>query len=254
VVVLEIADDAQGNNRRSIETIALDSERPLRYAHWVDSNRAAVESMSEGRVGYVHVPDMDSPGLIEFSRTFYAQLRKDAMIVDIRDNGGGWISQQILARVARKPWAYMAPRHGRVDSYPAKVLHGPFAVLIDQNAGSDGDIFPASVRLNGIAPLIGTRTWGGVVGIRGDKPAVDLMVTTQPEFAWFDPTKTGPESWNIENEGVAPDIEIDTTPLDRLEGRDPQLAKGVEVLLESIRTKPVTRPNPPPFPDRSRVR
>lgn len=254
VVVLEIADDAQGNNRRSIETIALDSERPLRYAHWVDSNRAAVESMSEGRVGYVHVPDMDSAGLIEFSRTFYAQLRKDAMIVDIRDNGGGWISQQILARVARKPWAYMAPRHGRVDSYPAKVLHGPFAVLIDQNAGSDGDIFPASVRLNGIAPLIGTRTWGGVVGIRGDKPAVDLMVTTQPEFAWFDPTKTGPESWNIENEGVAPDIEIDTTPLDRLEGRDPQLAKGVEVLLESIRTKPVTRPNPPPFPDRSRVR
>ncbi len=254
MVVLEIADDAQGNNRRSIEVLALDSERSLRYAQWVDANRAAVEAMSEGRIGYVHVPDMDSAGLIEFSRTFYAQLRKDAMIVDIRDNGGGWISQQILARVARKPWAYMAPRHGRVDSYPAKVLHGPFAVLIDQNAGSDGDIFPASVRLNRVAPLIGTRTWGGVVGIRGDKPAVDLMVTTQPEFAWFDPTQEGVAGWNLENEGVAPDIEIDTTPLDRLEGRDPQLAKGVEVLLESLRTNPVKRPPLPPFPDRSRVR
>jgi tricorn protease len=251
-VTLEIADDAQGNNRRTIEVIARDEDRSLRYANWVDSNRRTVDELSGGALGYVHVPDMDSEGLIEFSRTFYAQLRKKGMIVDIRDNGGGWVSQMILARIARTPWAYQAPRQGRLESYPTKVLDGPYAILINQDAGSDGDIFPESVRINKIAPLIGTRTWGGVVGIRGDKPGVDLVVSTQPEFAWFDPSKSGMAGWSVENQGVAPDIEIDITPLDRMEGRDPQLAKGVEVLLETLKKSPRPMPTLPPYPDRSR--
>ncbi len=253
-VALEIADDAQGNNRRTIEVVARDEDRTLRYANWVDSNRRAVDRLSGGKLGYVHVPDMDFEGLIEFSRTFYAQIKREGMIVDIRDNGGGYISQMILARIARKPWAYQAPRQGRLESYPTKVVNGPFAVLINQDAGSDGDIFPESVRINKIAPLIGTRTWGGVVGIRGDKPTLDLGVTTQPEFAWFDPSKAGPAGWSVENQGVAPDIEVDITPLDRLEKRDPQLEKGVEVLLAELKKSPRPAPTLPPYPDRSKVR
>ncbi|MDZ4754804.1 MAG: S41 family peptidase, partial [Phycisphaerae bacterium] len=251
-VVLEIADDVQGNNRRMIEVVAREEDRGLRYANWVDGNRRAVDAMSNGTLGYVHLPDMDTDGLVEFSRTFYPQTKKRGMIVDIRDNGGGWVSQLILARIARKPWAYQAPRQGRLESYPTKVLDGPFVVLIDQNAGSDGDIFPESVRINKLAPLIGTRTWGGVIGIRADKPYLDLGLSTQPEFAWFDPQRTGEAGWSLENNGVAPDIEVDITPADRLAGRDPQLAKGVEVLLDSIKNTPRAVPTLPPYPDRSR--
>jgi tricorn protease len=252
-VVLEIADDAQGNNRRTIEVVAREEDRALRYAAWVDANRRRVAELSNGELGYVHIPDMDADGLIEFSRTFYAQINRKGMVVDIRNNGGGWVSQLILARIARKPWAYQVPRQGRMESYPQKVLDGPFAILIDQHAGSDGDIFPESIRINGIAPLIGMRTWGGVVGIRGDKPSIDLCTTTQPEFAWFDPGKPGGAGWSVENEGVSPDIEIDVTPADRHAGRDPQLEKGVEVVLEAMRKNPRKTPTLPPYPDRSRL-
>ncbi len=249
-VVLELADDAQGNNRRTVEVTALGDDHALLYAQWVENNRRYVEEHSGGKLGYVHIPDMDADGLIMFSKLFYPQTKKDGMVVDIRDNGGGWVSQMILACVARKPWAYQIPRQGGWETYPARVVDGPKVVLIDQNAGSDGDIFPESIRINKIAPLIGTRTWGGVVGIRGDKPYVDLGVSTQPEFAWFDPLR----GWSVENTGVAPDIEIDITPLDRLEKKDPQLDKGIEVLMKDLSEHPRQRPTLPPFPDRSRAK
>lgn len=250
-VVLEIASDAAGNDRRVIEVIALSSEAPHRYDAWVEMNRRAVDEASGGRLGYIHIPDMDSEGLIAFSRLFFPQLEKDGLIVDVRDNGGGYVSQLILARLAREPWAFGSPRHGRIETYPNRVRRGPFVVLIDQHAGSDGDIFPAMVRARGLAPLIGTRTWGGVVGIRADKPSVDLSVSTQPEYAWFESTPSsgeGATAWTIENEGVPPDIEIDLTPSDRRVGRDPQLDRGIEELQSLIRRSPSTRPNPPAFP------
>ncbi len=253
-VVLEIADDAQGNGRRTIEVVGLESDRPLRYAAWVEANRRAVDEASRGTLGYVHIPDMDAEGLTEFSRLWFPQTTKQGTVVDIRDNGGGFVSSMVLARVARKLWAYQVPREGVAETYPSRVVNGPSVILIDQNAGSDGDIFPESIRINGIAPLIGTRTWGGVVGIRADKPHLDQGVSTQPEFAWFDPRKEGEAVWTLENDGVAPDIEVDLTPGDRLAGKDPQLAKGIEVLLEKLKANP---PKPLPkltYPNRSRVR
>lgn len=257
-VVLEIADDAQGNNRRTIEVIAISEDRPLRYAAWVDGNRAYVREKSGGTLGYVHIPDMDSEGLIEFSRTWFPQAAippagVQGMVVDIRDNGGGWVSQLIVARVARRMWAYQFPRQGAPETYPTRTMNGPSVVLIDQNAGSDGDIFPESIRIRGLAPLIGTRTWGGVVGIRGDKPSMDLGVSTQPEFAWFDPQKTGESAWSVENLGVAPDIEVDVTPGDRMAKRDPQLDRGIEELLKTLKAHPPAPVPTAPFPNRAKA-
>ena len=166
------------------------------------------------------------------------------MLVDVRDNGGGFVSQMIISRLARKPWAYSKARHGVMETYPWRVLDGPLAVLINQHAGSDGDIFPESFRLLDMGPLIGTRTWGGVIGIRADKPSVDGGVTTQPEYAWWEPTR----GWSLENSGVAPDIEVPFTPADRLEGRDPQLERGIKELQDALTRNPRKKPQPPPYP------
>jgi tricorn protease len=187
---------------------------------------------------------MGGDGLVAFSRAFYPQIEKKGLVVDIRDNGGGFVSQMIVERLNRRVWAFMRPRHGRTERYPAKSLYGHMAVLIDQFAGSDGDIFPESFRINEMGPLIGTRTWGGVVGFRGDKPFIDMGMSTQPEFAWWEPER----GWSLENAGVSPDIEVVIRPEDRVAGRDPQLEKAVEVLLDELRRNPKELPPPPPWP------
>ncbi len=248
-VRLTIADDGAGTNSRIVEITALSTEKPLRYAAWVEANRHYVDKATDGAVGYLHIPDMDSEGLVSFSRLFYPQINRKGLIVDIRGNGGGFISQQIIARLGRKVWGFQQPRHGATERYPKESLHGHIAVVMDQHAGSDGDIFPASFRLNRIGPLIGTRTWGGVVGIRADKPFVDGGLSTQPEFAWWDPEG----GWSLENVGVPPDIEVDTTPADRAAARDPQLDRAIEWVQEQIRNNPKTLPEMPPWPDRSKV-
>ena len=232
-------------NTRTIEVRALSSEQPLRYAAWVEANERYVGEQSDGMLGYLHIPNMGGDGLAAFSRSFFPQIEKKGLVVDVRDNGGGFVSQMIVERLNRKVWAFMRPRHGRTERYPAKSLHGHMVVLIDQFAGSDGDIFPESFRINAMGPLIGTRTWGGVVGIRGDKPFIDMGLSTQPEFAWWEPTR----GWSLENTGVTPDIEVVIRPEDRIAGRDPQLAKAVEVLLDKLRKDPKELPPPPPWPD-----
>lgn len=241
VVRLTIADDVFGRGRRDIEVQALESDQPLRYAAWVEANRRRVDEESKGTLGYLHIPDMDSEGLIAFSRLFYPQLDRQGMVVDIRDNGGGYVSQMLVQRLARRVWAFQKPRHGAPEKYPQRTLHGHVVVLIDQHAGSDGDIFPESIRILGIGPLIGTRTWGGVVGIRGDKPSMDAGLTTQPEYAWWEPKR----GWALENSGVAPDIEVQITPEDRLAGRDPQLERAIAELMRMVKDDPRPLPAPP---------
>ncbi|MHC4948086.1 MAG: S41 family peptidase, partial [Planctomycetota bacterium] len=237
---------ADGAGRRTVEVEAIGSERRLRYRAWVESNRRFVEEASEGRLGYVHIPDMGGEGLAAFSRMFYPQIDKPGLVIDVRNNGGGFVSQMIIERLARRPLGYDQPRHGTTTRYPQRSLVAHLAVVMDQHAGSDGDIFPASFRAAGLGPLIGTRTWGGVVGIRADKPFVDLGMSTQPEYAWWD-TRGG---WSIENEGVEPDIEVPLTPADRTAGRDPQLDRAVQWLLRRLEEKPMETPAPPPYPVR----
>lgn len=244
-VLLTVSDPDGRTNRRTVAVKAVGGERALRYAAWVENNRRAVDEASNGALGYLHIPDMGGDGLVEFARLFYPQFDKKGLVIDVRDNGGGFVSQMIIQRLARKPITYSKMRHGAVERYPVKSVLGHMAVLIDQHAGSDGDIFPDAFRRLELGPLIGTRTWGGVVGIRADKPFIDLGISTQPEFALWDD-----QGWPMENIGVSPDIEVDLTPMDIAAGRDSQLDKAIEVLLEKLETEPTEAPPMPPFPVR----
>ncbi len=245
-VLLTIADDADGVNRRNIEVETIPSESRLRYIDWVQSNRQYVADASDGAIGYLHIPDMGGQGLSVFSRYFYPQFQKHALIIDVRDNGGGFVSQMIIERLARKALAYAQPRHGMTYRYPMHALHAHMAALIDQHAGSDGDIFPTMFKKLNLGPLIGTRTWGGVVGIRSDKPFVDFGMVTQPEYAWWE----APGGWTIENYGVDPDIEVPLTPEDQINGRDPQLDRAIEYLTQQLTGDPMDMPPVPPYPTR----
>lgn len=245
-VLVTVADDARGTNERSFEVTAIDDEAPLRYGAWVDANRRTVAERSNGRLGYLHLPDMDAEGLTAFVRQFYPQLDREGLVIDVRDNGGGFVSQMIIERLARRIWAWMLPRHGVAETYPQRVMDGPLAMIIDQNAGSDGDIFPESFRLRQLGPLVGTRTWGGVIGIRMDKPFLDGGASSQPEYAWWEPKR----GFALENSGVTPDVVVEITPLDRVEGRDPQLDRAIQILMEALANRTPT-PRPPSLPPRA---
>jgi tricorn protease len=233
VVRLLIADAPDGANGHLVEVTLLSSDHALRYADWVDRNRRRVAELSGGALGYMHLPDMDSEGLIAFMRAFYPQTDRQGMLVDIRDNGGGYISQVLVEKLARKPWAYTVPREGRIEPYPTRVIDGPVVVLMDQGAGSDGDIFPESMRLVNHTTLVGTRTWGGVVGIDADKGFLDGGMSTQPGYGFWNPKR----GYKVENEGVAPDVEMEWAPQDQRAGRDTQLEKAVEVLMKQMPPK-----------------
>ena len=227
-VVLTVSDKAQGGHTRDVVITPTGDDHPLRYADWVRRNREYVEARTDGKMGYLHLPNMGTGGLVAFETWFYPQLDKQGLVVDVRWNGGGFVSQLILARLRRTLVGYDRARGGGIDTYPSAVLNGPFVVITNEFAGSDGDIFPMAVQETGIAPVLGARSWGGVVGIRGDKPMVDGGLTTQPEFAFWFPTK----GWGLENRGVEPDIPVQNLPQDVAAGRDPQLDRAIEELLK----------------------
>jgi tricorn protease len=226
-VVLTVADTAEGGETRDEVVVPASSEGDLRYHDWVRRKREYVDEQSGGRVGYVHIPDMGTDGLVAFETWFYPQLDREAMIVDVRWNGGGFVSQLILERLRRKLVALDRSRGGGVWSYPSSVLRGPFVVLTNQHAGSDGDIFPAAVQVEGLAPVIGERSWGGVVGISGARKLVDGGVLTQPEYAFWFPSM----GWGLENHGVDPDIVVVNPPQQVAAGTDAQLDRAIEEVL-----------------------
>lgn len=247
-VLLSVGSEPDRSDERDVQIEALGSESRLMLRDWCRRNREYVDRKSEGRIGYVHLPDMSGSGLVEFTKGFYPQVDKDGLIIDVRYNGGGNVSQLVIDRLNRKLWAYMTPRRGKSGTYPARVHIGHKVVITNQNAGSDGDIFPESFQVLGLGPVIGMRSWGGVVGIRSDKPFIDGGRSTQPEFAWWYPAK----GWDLENWGVEPDIEVDIFPGDWAAGRDPQLDRAIAELERMIHEKPVERHQHPAFPDKSK--
>jgi tricorn protease len=233
---------------RSVVVRPLESERGVRYADWVRRNRERVERETDGRIGYLHIPDMLQHGMIEFNTWFYPQLDKQGMIVDVRWNGGGFVSQMILERLRRPVLSFELARGGGTYTYPYRTLNGPFVVLVDEHAGSDGDIFPAAVQLEGLAPVIGQRSWGGVVGISGLRPLVDGGLLTQPQVAWWDPQR----GWELENQGVEPDIEVVNLPQDVARGIDAQLDRAIQEVLRLHEEQPPLRPEFGPVRPRGR--
>lgn len=213
--------------RRAVLVTLLADEVPPRYRAWVERNRAWVHERSGGRVGYLHLPDMMSAGFAEFHRYFGAECDRDALIVDVRYNRGGHVSQLLLEKVARRRVGYDLQRWGAPTPYPIESPAGGVVALTNEHAGSDGDIFSHCFKLMRIGPLIGKRTWGGVIGIWPRHQLADGSETTQPEFSfWFHDV-----GWSVENYGTDPDIDIDNAPQDAAAGRDRQLEKALEVAL-----------------------
>lgn len=245
-VQLTVGSRADGSDARDVQIEALDDERTLRHRDWCRRNREYVAQASGGRIGYMHLSDMDAQGLVEFIKFFYPQVGKDGLVIDVRYNGGGFVSQMIIERLARTLWAYQRPRRGASFSYPTRVQQGYKAVLINHWSASDGDIFPASFQIKKLGPVIGTRSWGGVIGIRADKPFIDGGMSSQPEFAWWEPGK----GWTIENHGVDPDVVIDNSPADQAAGRDAQLDRAIAEIQKKLAESPVPHPEAPPAPNK----
>ncbi|HYZ93246.1 MAG TPA: PDZ domain-containing protein [Actinomycetota bacterium] len=240
-----VVGDARGRNPRTVVVRTLADERPLRYREWVETNRALVHERTNGRVGYVHIPDMGPPGFAEFHRYYLSEVERDALIVDVRFNGGGHVSQLIIEKLARERLGYDVTRWGRPDPYPSDSPAGPLVCLTNELAASDGDIFTHVFKLKKLGPVVGKRTWGGVVGINMRHVLVDNGVTTQPEFSfWFRDV-----GWGVENYGTDPTHDVDITPQDYAKGRDPQMETGLKLALDALkRHKPLapdmrTRPH-----------
>jgi tricorn protease len=231
---------------RTVTVKALADERSARYRDWVESNRAKVHEATDGRVGYIHVPDMGADGYAEFHRAFLVEYDRDALIVDVRVNGGGHVSGLLLEKLARKRVGYDFPRWAAPKPYPDESPTGPMVALTNELAGSDGDIFSHTFKLMKLGPLVGKRTWGGVIGIWPRHRLVDGTVTTQPEFSFF----FDDVGWRVENYGTDPDIEVDNAPQDYARGADPQLDRAIQAALDQLGTRAPHRPRPTDRPMR----
>ena len=223
-------------------------DRYLRYIDWVESRRKLTLKLSKGKVAYIHLPNMSAAGLVAFYRMWYPQLDKRAMVIDVRGNGGGFVSQLILQKLMRKLYAFFKARNSpKLFKSPGKTFHGHIAVVTNQSAGSDGDIFCKSFQALKLGKVFGMRTWGGVVGIRMNKRFVDWGAMTQPEYAWWTPTA----KWSVENYGVKPDVVVENRPADIESGKDLQLKTTVNWLLKLLKKDPKTLPKIPPYTDKS---
>jgi len=229
---------------RQVTYRPIESDASLRYLDFVLRSRETVDKLSGGKVGYLHIPDMGAPGLYEFIKWYYPQIRKQGLVVDVRANGGGNISQMILERLGRK---LLGTRFGNdgdhPSTYPGTVFNGPMVALTSETSASDGDIFPYHFRFAGLGPLIGKRTWGGVVG-GGNLPLIDGGSVFVPRSGTNAPTG----EWIIEGEGVSPDIEVENDPASMVAGHDLQLERGVQEVLKRMAEKPMALPKRPADP------
>ncbi len=240
--------DAKTKKIRYVTVKTLASETQARYREWVEANRAYVHKKTNGKVGYVHVPNMGPWGYSEFHRYYANESQKDALIVDVRYNGGGHVSQLLLEKLARKRIGYDMVRWGKeLFTYPSHAVGGPIVAVTNEYAGSDGDIFSHCFKLMNLGDLIGTRTWGGVIGIWPRHSLIDGGITTQPEFSfWF--TDVG---FGVENYGTDPTIEVHYAPQDHTNGIDPQMDKAIAHVKEQMKKQPNKLPDFGPLPDLS---
>ena len=227
---------------RTVTVKPIADEESLRYTAWVKANRDKVDKATGGRIAYIHVPNTAIRGIQEFTKQFYPQIGRDGIIVDERFNGGGFIPDFFIDRLRQTTWARWSNRDGKGFQTPSMAIDGPKCILINEYAGSGGDAFPFFFRQQGVGPIIGKRTWGGLVGISHNLPLVDGGAVTMPDFGMYDPRK---RQWLVENHGVDPDIEVENAPDLMVSGHDPQLERAIDWTLEQLKKnppQPVERP------------
>lgn len=247
-VILRVNSKPADAGARDVTVVPTADEAPLYYLAWVRKNIDYVSEKTKGEVGYLHIPDMGQGGLNQFTKLFFPQIHKKALIVDVRGNGGGFVSPLVIDRLQRALVMIGMARNGVPQTDPPQAFTGPMVTLIDEFSASDGDIFPFRFKSLGLGKLIGKRTWGGVVGIRNSLPLTDGGSLFKPEYAPY--SKEG-KGWIIEGHGVDPDIYVDNDPAKEFRGEDQQLDRGIQEILEELKTKRYDLPPIPPYPDRN---
>ena len=248
-VELTVNSTATETGSRKVIVVPIADESELYYYNWVQDNIKKVDEATNGQVGYIHIPDMETDGLNEFVKHFYPQLNKKALIIDDRGNGGGNVSTMIIDRLFREVAMMGMSRNTTPNKDPEAVIQGPKVCLIDNYSASDGDLFPYRFKKLGIGKLIGKRTWGGVTGIRGYSPLLDGGYICRPEFGHYSSDGNG---WIIEGHGVDPDIDVDNDPATEYSGVDQQLNMAIKTILDEMKTMKLDLPGVPAFPDKSK--
>ena len=249
IVELTVGPNADGTGSRVVKVVPVANEAALRNRDWVEGNLKKVDAATGGRVAYVYVPNTAQPGYDYFKRYFYPQTHKDAVIVDERFNGGGQIADYYIDMLRRPLISYWNMRYGDDLKTPVASIQGPKVMIIDETAGSGGDLLPWMFRKFKLGPIVGQRTWGGLVGTLGFPVLMDGGSITAPNLAIWTPE----EGWVVENEGVPPDIEVEQTPKDVIAGRDPQLERAIQVALEALKKEAPPKPSRPAYPERGKT-
>jgi tricorn protease len=248
-VTLRVGANPNGDGARDVVAVPIPSEAGLRTLAWVEDNRRKVDQMSGGRVAYIYMPDTAIGGYTNFNRYFFAQVNKDAAIIDERFNGGGMLATDIVELLSRKPLSRIATRDGDDELQPQGAIYGPKVMIINEFAGSGGDAMPWYFRRAGVGPLVGKRTWGGLVGRAGAPALMDGGFVSAPSSAVWDPSQS---KWIAENVGIEPDVVVEHDPEAVRQGKDPQLEKSVEIVMAELAKRPVARPPRPAFPNYQR--
>ncbi|MEO8624974.1 MAG: PDZ domain-containing protein, partial [bacterium] len=241
--VLRINSTPSMEGSRLVTVVPVATEDGLRTRAWIEDNRRKVDELSGGRLAYVWLPNTSTPGYTAFTRYFFAQQNKEGAIIDERYNHGGLVADYIVNELERKQMGYFAMRDGKPWTSPGAGIYGPKVMIINESAGSGGDALPYMFQQRKVGPLVGTRTWGGLVGTTGVPATIDGGGITAPGLAFYD----AKGAWSIENEGIAPDIEVEYTASDVIKGHDPQLERAVKEalrLLDQAPVKRVARPAP----------
>jgi tricorn protease len=249
LVTLKINDKPSAEGAWDIMVKPIGSEDHLRYLAWVESNRRKVAEATGGRIGYMHVPDTSVDGVRAFDKYFWGQQGVDGVIVDERFNHGGWSPDFYTEKLGRKPLLALSPREGK-PFFPQEAIFGPKVMIVNEQAGSGGDLFPFYFKKEKLGPIVGTRTWGGLVGIGGYPPMLDGGGVTAPGWAWWEPDSSGSGKWVVENHGVDPDYAVEQRPDLVIEGHDPQLERAIALALDGLKTMPAPMKRPP-YPNKT---
>ncbi len=247
LIELTVGPSPDGKGSRTVSVVPVASELALRNRDWVEGNLRKVDAATGGRVAYVYVPNTAGAGYSYFKRYFYPQSYKEAVIIDERFNGGGSVADYYIDVLQKKLISYWAMRYGADMKTPSASIQGPKVMIADETAGSGGDLLPWMFRRFQVGPIVGTRTWGGLVGVLGFPVLMDGATITAPNLAIWDAEK----GWVVENEGVPPDVEVEQTPADVIAGHDPQLERAVKIVMDELKKNPPTNPKRPGYPDKT---